>query len=110
MFLEEKNVAAPILEEAVDVRVENHFQDNAYDRTSKKSQTSVGTENIEDAFGVNIEDAFGVNIGTGTAGNFWNDMVCQCREQLNILTTEKEIRDNVLEEITTSSSTVKSLR
>ncbi|CAB4044267.1 PREDICTED: uncharacterized protein LOC105443326 [Paramuricea clavata] len=91
MFLEEKNVAAPILEEAGDVQVKNHFQDNAYDTTSEKSQTSVGTKNIE--------DAFGVNIGTGTAGNFWNNMVCQCREQLNILTTEKEICDNVLEEI-----------
>lgn len=89
MFLEEKNVAEPILEE--NVNVDNHFQDNTYDKISETIQTSVATDRIE--------DAFGVNIGIGKAGNFWSDMVSQCREQLNIATTEKEIRDSVLEEI-----------
>lgn len=89
MFLEEKDVAT-ILEEAVN-GVESNFSDNVYDKTSGTSQASIGTKKIE--------DAFGVIIGTGKTGNFWKDTVCQCREQLNIATTEQEIRDNVLEEI-----------
>ena len=89
MFLEKSDVASATDEAVNDI--ESNFLDNTYDKTSEGIQTNVGT--------TRIDDAFGVIIGDGETGNFWKDTVSQCREQLNIATTEKEICENVSKEI-----------
>ena len=89
MFLEENDMTFASDEVVNDV--ETNFSDITYDKRSEEIQTNVDK--------ARIEDAFGVTIGAGETGHFWKDTVHQCREQLNIATTEKEICKNVSKEI-----------
>ena len=87
MFLEINNATD------VESDVENNFSiNNLYHSTVQNSQATNSATSFEDVFA-------DVIIGTGKLGNFWEEIVRQCREQLNVKTTEQELRDSVLSEI-----------
>ena len=66
----------------VESDVENNFSiNNLHHSTVQNSQATDSAMSFEDAF-------TDVIIGMGKLGNFWEEIVCQCREQLNVKTTE----------------------
>ena len=76
MFLEISNVTD------IESDVENNFSiNNLCHSTVQNSQATNSATSFEDVFA-------DVIIGMGKLGNFWKEIVCQCREQLKCLCNE----------------------